>query len=367
MMDRPAIKPLEWRIEGESRHGPWLWEASSIIKGYTIRHMPSDLYKLDGHGEFPSLEAAKAAAQQDYESLIRSCLIDKPEAGESVTEKMRVAACRVLTERGKGNNVTIPDVVAMLDAALSAGSEIPKRAKRIDVDGACIRCGGVECMPEGGLTCTICIDAILNRSELNGADRRPFAADLSPLSAGKPEAGEAKRTDEEIDTAFWCWFENGYPSSTTKFTKFNMRAAYIAGYEDAESRIDKPEAGEAIYRFLVEGDTFEATDEAVHDNGVDWEPVMREVVGGKYLPGIFKTVRRRVSPLSAGDAGERHCADIDWKSITAKIAHHVTRMNRECVTANEQGNAIAADCEPLFESLGMSFDADGWGYDTEDQ
>lgn len=57
---------------------------------------------------------------------------------------------------------------------------------------------------------------------------------------------------------------------------------------------------------------------------------------------------------------------VDWKPLVAKIAHHVTRMNRECMTANEQGNAIAADCEPLFEALGMTFD-DGWGFVDADQ
>ncbi|MDW9531923.1 hypothetical protein RWE87_13530 [Sinorhizobium meliloti] len=36
-----------------------------------------------------------------------------------VTENMRVAACRALNERGRGNAVTISDVVAMLEAALS--------------------------------------------------------------------------------------------------------------------------------------------------------------------------------------------------------------------------------------------------------
>lgn len=51
----------------------------------------------------------------------------------------------------------------------------------------------------------------------------------------------------------------------------------------------------------------------------------------------------------------------DWKPIVAKIAHHVTRMNRDTITANEHGNAVAADCEPLFEALGMNFD-EGWGF-----
>lgn len=87
----PKVKPLEWRVEGENRNGPWLWEASSIVKGYTIRHMPNDLYKLDGHGEWATLKAAKAAAQSDFESRIRSCLIDKPEAVEDAFDQIVAA------------------------------------------------------------------------------------------------------------------------------------------------------------------------------------------------------------------------------------------------------------------------------------
>lgn len=93
----PKVKPLEWRVEGENRNGPWLWEASSIVKGYTIRHMPNDLYKLDGHGEWATLKAAKAAAQSDFEARIRSRLLaDKATAGE--VERLRAALERSMND-----------------------------------------------------------------------------------------------------------------------------------------------------------------------------------------------------------------------------------------------------------------------------
>lgn len=38
----------------------------------------------------------------------------------AVTTSMRAEACRVLNERGRGNAITIPDVYAMLEAALVA-------------------------------------------------------------------------------------------------------------------------------------------------------------------------------------------------------------------------------------------------------
>lgn len=44
----------------------------------------------------------------------------------AVTEEMKVAACRELNNRGKGNNITIADVIAMLEAALCAATEPPK-------------------------------------------------------------------------------------------------------------------------------------------------------------------------------------------------------------------------------------------------
>lgn len=37
----------------------------------------------------------------------------------------------------------------------------------------CIRCGGVEHIPEDDITCTICVEAIRNGTEPNGADRSP--------------------------------------------------------------------------------------------------------------------------------------------------------------------------------------------------
>lgn len=41
-----------------------------------------------------------------------------------ISDKMRAAACKAINERGKGNNVTIPDIDAMLTAAMSAAEPI---------------------------------------------------------------------------------------------------------------------------------------------------------------------------------------------------------------------------------------------------
>lgn len=49
--------------------------------------------------------------------------------------------------------------------------------------------------------------------------------------------------------------------------------------------------------------------------------------------------------------------------IVEKIADAVTTMSRETRTAEEQGEAVARDCAPLFEQLGMINDGDGWGFE----
>lgn len=41
-----------------------------------------------------------------------------------ISDKMRAAACKAINDRGKGNNVTIPDINAMLSAAMAAAEPI---------------------------------------------------------------------------------------------------------------------------------------------------------------------------------------------------------------------------------------------------
>ncbi|WP_201270452.1 hypothetical protein [Sinorhizobium meliloti] len=79
MTDRPAIKPLEWKkikVDGEI-----MFRARKPFgSSYYITEL---LEAYDWNGQtFDTIEAAKAAAQSDYESRIRSCLLDKPEAVE---------------------------------------------------------------------------------------------------------------------------------------------------------------------------------------------------------------------------------------------------------------------------------------------
>lgn len=51
--------------------------------------------------------------------------------------------------------------------------------------------------------------------------------------------------------------------------------------------------------------------------------------------------------------------------LLERIAAAVTTMQRETTTDLELGEAIAKECIPLFEALGLTNEGDGWGFATE--
>ncbi len=77
-----GVKPLEW-VEYEGLSGFEVWRAFGILgrykaqrnreKGYAILVFPNGTI-----AQYPSIEAAKAAAQADYGSRIRSALTAQP-------------------------------------------------------------------------------------------------------------------------------------------------------------------------------------------------------------------------------------------------------------------------------------------------
>lgn len=72
------VKPLEWFEVEKSRHG-----GKYTADGYTVRYIEG-LWLLDFAGQsrsvwrFPTLEAAKSAAQADYTARILSALKGTP-------------------------------------------------------------------------------------------------------------------------------------------------------------------------------------------------------------------------------------------------------------------------------------------------
>ena len=76
--ERDTVKPLKWFEVEKYRYG-----GKYTSEGYTIRYIEG-FFMLDfaGNGKtvwrFPTLEAAKAAAQADYDARIRSALTVTP-------------------------------------------------------------------------------------------------------------------------------------------------------------------------------------------------------------------------------------------------------------------------------------------------
>ncbi|WP_457661242.1 hypothetical protein [Sinorhizobium medicae] len=91
MTDRPAIKPLEWIEHGDQ---DFVWHRATPPIGFRYNIEDDGFSEKKHHltvgqlviGNFDTLYEAKAAAQQDYERRIRSCLLDKPEAVEGGAE-----------------------------------------------------------------------------------------------------------------------------------------------------------------------------------------------------------------------------------------------------------------------------------------
>lgn len=89
--DRPVrVKALEWSLIYSS-DDETAWSAMAIGGVYTVRQLTNTggawLHCVRTEKRYPSVEAAKAAAQQDFETRIRSAIVDVPvepvaEAGE---------------------------------------------------------------------------------------------------------------------------------------------------------------------------------------------------------------------------------------------------------------------------------------------
>lgn len=79
-MSAVRVKPLEWK-----RYDDGWWEASSIFGDYIIReHYPDWLSPHGTWVDVSDIDAAKAAAQADYEARIMSALLPaqtEPDAG----------------------------------------------------------------------------------------------------------------------------------------------------------------------------------------------------------------------------------------------------------------------------------------------
>lgn len=99
--ERGEVKQLEWKFLSTPPSGEEY--ASTSLGTYFIelgyKRFPVKLHSYQ-LGTYDTLEEAKAAAQADYESRIRSCLLDKPEAGKGEGEALKAEVkALVPTER----------------------------------------------------------------------------------------------------------------------------------------------------------------------------------------------------------------------------------------------------------------------------
>lgn len=77
------------------------------------------------------------------------------------------------------------------------------------------------------------------------------------------------------------------------------------------------------------------------------------VMNGSDLAGLTRSaIPSRLPPIIAEPAGR----------MIEKIADAVVTLKRETVSAADQGQAVAEECIPLFEALGMTNDGEGWGF-----
>ncbi|WP_201272950.1 hypothetical protein [Sinorhizobium meliloti] len=95
MTDRSAIKPLEWSSERPIEGDGVAYDAYCPIGHYIAT---ANGWFLLGQTQYQyvngveAAKAAKAAAQYDFASRVRSCLLDKPEAVEGEGVKSELAA-----------------------------------------------------------------------------------------------------------------------------------------------------------------------------------------------------------------------------------------------------------------------------------
>lgn len=111
--------PVAWHWRNGAPPKPWSdeWFIAETTYGdrVVLRSLPEDWTYDFKTADDTYIKADRVKRWMQFPD---SHYIPPPAAPVRVTEGMRVAACRALNERGKGNNITICDVVAMLETAI---------------------------------------------------------------------------------------------------------------------------------------------------------------------------------------------------------------------------------------------------------
>lgn len=133
----PGIKPLEWEQNcSQDENSLWV-KVDEINRSYTIEP-ESNVFVLttrvwlseygdDAMGLYPTLDAAKAAAQADFDRRIRSALLPAPTSSASAGDRGLVKAAKEVEDwwltKGRHAFIGAPYAMFALRAALEALSQ----------------------------------------------------------------------------------------------------------------------------------------------------------------------------------------------------------------------------------------------------
>lgn len=156
---------------------------------------------------------------------------------------------------------------------LEALGAVPSKPEKLVKSTGCEYCvDGLQA--DGETPCPACSEpsAKIERLEIELAEAR----------GARVLADRGRRTQTEL-TAYW------------------KRRAKAAELQTAECFAGQRDS-EAVYRFLAIGEIVLPGDESVSDDGASWEPVMNVAIGYP-VARIYKTIRRRLAPVTSPDQG----------------------------------------------------------------
>lgn len=216
----PKVKPLEWTRSGwveafAQPDGLGFWYSISPEKPargpgeppfslYVIWGVPGNSERKCLGSEFRTLDEAKAAAQSDFASRIRSCLLDKPEAveGETVGYVSQYTLDEIMG--GRFGNIypkgtLVPENEIPLYRAATDGAEVARLRKALTEVGEWINDLPI---PTTGATRMLGIVRTALTQEPTHEYRRPeglgraVAGDLSHPDHGRPRPSRRRRTGQ---------------------------------------------------------------------------------------------------------------------------------------------------------------------------
>ncbi|MER8667687.1 hypothetical protein NKH45_10795 [Mesorhizobium sp. M1156] len=287
-----AVKALEWKLRSSAFYDAW--KANTVVGRYDVGIVTHGFMAIrrsveDGQDEDTILaenvaeDEAKAAAQADYETRIRSALapatLSNPEAPAVVDDAAVERACEAFTSTWADEEPFAKahyrkNMTAALSAALVATPPAPTDSTRPDYDLRCEECGRAHILdtviPSGiwnqiaephNVLCTVCIDKRLQAKGLTAEAEFYFVGDalVSKLYATPPPQTSAVDGDtiaaimEDIWTMARCSSPTDRQFWADKFcAALNAQAAPTSAVDGEMVKVLTPKMAEAGRAKLVE-------------------------------------------------------------------------------------------------------------------